>query len=115
MYAVVTETSNDPSQRANVANLDRELQSFLDQQPGCRGYLMIDKDDGGHVSIILWESKEIWDTAIHTEAHDQLLVRIRPLLTSRPALYRGSVTTTEFKPVESSTLTGLNVRDVSGT
>jgi quinol monooxygenase YgiN len=99
MYAVVTETSNDPSQQANVANLDRELQSFLDQQPGCRGYLMIDKDDGGHVSIILWENKEIWDTAIHTEAHDQLLARMRPLLTSRPALYRGSVTATEFKPV----------------
>ncbi len=28
MYAVVTETSNDPSQQANVANLDRELWSF---------------------------------------------------------------------------------------
>jgi quinol monooxygenase YgiN len=99
MYAVVTETSNDPSQQANVPNLDRELRSFLDQQPGCRGYLIIDKDDGAHVSIILWESKEIWDTAIHTEAHDQLLASMRPLLTSRPALYRGTVSATELKPV----------------
>jgi hypothetical protein len=75
---------------------------------------MIDKDDGGHVSIILWESKEIWDTAIHTEAHDQLLARMRPLLTSRPSLYRGCVTTTEFKPVATSKyVTGLNVRDIS--
>jgi hypothetical protein len=98
MYAVVSETSSDPSQQANAANLDRELQSFLEQQSGCRGYVMIDKDDGGHVSIILWESKEIWDTAIHTEAHDQLLARLRPLLTSRPALYRGTVTASEFRP-----------------
>ena len=102
MYAVVTETSSDPSQQANVADLDRELQSFLDQQSGCRGYLMIDKDDGGHVSIVLWESQEIWDTAIHTEAHDQLLARMRPLLTSRPALYRGTVTASEFKPAAST-------------
>jgi len=98
MYAVVTETSSYPSQQANVAELDRELQSFWDQQSGCRGYVMIDKDDGGHVSIVLWGSKEIWDTATHTEAHDQLLARVRPLLTSRPALYRGTVTASEFRP-----------------
>jgi hypothetical protein len=98
MYAVVTETSSDPIQQANVAGLDQELQSFLDLQSGCRGYLMIDKDDGSHVSIVLWESKEIWDGAIHTEMHDELLARMRPLLTSRPAIYRGDVTACEFKP-----------------
>jgi quinol monooxygenase YgiN len=102
MYAVVSETSSEPSQQANVADLDRELQSFLAQQPGCRGLLLIDKDDGGHVSIAVWESKEIWDAAIHTEAHDQLLARMRPLLTSRPAIYRGSVSATEFKPLVST-------------
>jgi hypothetical protein len=57
MYAVVTETGSDPNQHANVVDLYRVLQSFLMQQPGCRGYLMIDKDDGGHVTIILWENK----------------------------------------------------------
>jgi len=35
MYAVVTETGSDPNQQANVVDLDRELQSFLMQQPGC--------------------------------------------------------------------------------
>jgi quinol monooxygenase YgiN len=98
MYVVVTETSSDPSQQANVAELDRELRSFWDQQSGCRGYLMIDKDDGGHVSIVLWGSKEIWDKAAHSEAHDQLLAHVRPLLTSRPVLYRGTLTASEFRP-----------------
>jgi hypothetical protein len=102
MYAIVTETSSDPSQQANVADLDWELQSFLEQQSGCRGYVMIDRDDGGHVSVILWETKAIWDAAIHTEAHDQLLARMHPLLTSRPTLYRGKVTASAFKP-EAST------------
>jgi quinol monooxygenase YgiN len=102
MYAVVAETSSDPSQQAHIAELDRELQSFLMQQAGCRGYLMIDKDDGGHVTIGLWENMEVWEAAIHTEAHNQLLARMRRQLTSPPAIYRGSVTANEFKPVAST-------------
>src|SRR5690348_14867576 len=99
MYAVVTETSSEPTQQAKIVDLDRELVAFLEQRSGCRGYLMIDKEDGGHVSIILWNSKEVWDASIHTEAHDQLLARMRPLLTSRPAIYRGTIAASNFSPL----------------
>jgi hypothetical protein len=57
MYAIVAEYPYDPAHPPTEEAL-AEMQAIRAQQPGYRGWLLIDTGDGRRLGVYLWDSPE---------------------------------------------------------
>ena len=75
MYAIVRDTTYDPTRLAQGSEELAEFQALHARQPGYQGSMMVDAGNGRWLTVNLWESEE------HaTAARSALVPEVRRLL-----------------------------------
>ncbi len=58
MYAIIRETTYDPSKLSQGKDQFAEFQAFHARQPGYQGTIVVDTGNGRQLAVNLWESEE---------------------------------------------------------